>query len=98
MLRLAAAAALCVAVARAFPATVYGVDVSEPVSESAWACLKADNLTFASIRCYHSYGAVDTNVVATAANAHSAGLDRVGSCEHHALLCCATRDDADRGR
>jgi hypothetical protein len=51
MVRIAVVALLALfAAAAAFDAHVYGVDVSEPVSESAFRCLKDANLTFAVVR------------------------------------------------
>jgi predicted O-methyltransferase YrrM len=51
MVRIALLAlAALLAAAAAFDAHVYGVDVSEPVSESAFRCLKDANLTFAVVR------------------------------------------------
>ena len=47
-MRLALAIVATLAVAcSAFDSTVYGMDVSEPVSETQFKCLKADNLTCA---------------------------------------------------
>ncbi len=36
--------------AAAFDSTVYGMDVSDPVDQATFQCLKADNLTFVIIR------------------------------------------------
>ena len=36
--------------AAAFDSTVYGMDVSDPVDQATFQCLKADNLTFVVIR------------------------------------------------
>lgn len=55
----------------------YGVDVSTPVSESAFRCLKGNGFDFAVSRCWHSSGTVDHNVVDTVASAWAAGLAHV---------------------
>lgn len=72
----------------AYDAHVYGVDVSSHVSETDAHCLVRNNLTFGIVRflrpqrqlscsrssAWHSYGSVDTNVVATVANMRRAGM------------------------
>jgi hypothetical protein len=57
-----------------FPTDFYGVDVSEPVSATAFTCLKSANLQFAVIRCYQSLGRVDPACAASAAAAHDSGM------------------------
>jgi len=52
----------------------FGVDVSSPVSESDWRCLKSNDFTFAAVRVYESTGRPDPNAVKTMANARSAGI------------------------
>lgn len=42
--------ALCGLALAQYPAQVYGVDVSDPVSTDDFSCLNADNLTFAIVR------------------------------------------------
>eukprot|EP01006_Ploeotia_vitrea_P014550 TRINITY_DN39495_c0_g1_i2.p1 TRINITY_DN39495_c0_g1~~TRINITY_DN39495_c0_g1_i2.p1 ORF type:complete len:205 (-),score=93.70 TRINITY_DN39495_c0_g1_i2:181-795(-) len=60
-----------------FVVASYGVDVSQPVSESAFKCLRGQNLQFAIVRCFHSYGEPDTNAPATVAAAWAGGMAHV---------------------
>lgn len=62
----------------AYSAGVYGADVSTTVSQSAWACLKAQHgVQFAVARGFTSSGHFDNACVATVANARKAGLSPV---------------------
>jgi len=54
-----------------------GVDVSQPVSSSAWSCLKSSGYSFGVVRCYQSTGNVDPNAVATIKNAWAGGMAHV---------------------
>jgi len=57
---------------------VVGVDVSAPVSESSFACMKGQHgVEFAIVRCWHSTGTPDTAAPATVSHAWSAGLAHV---------------------
>ncbi|XP_062498881.1 uncharacterized protein LOC134176211 [Corticium candelabrum] len=56
---------------------VYGVDVSQPTSQSAFSCLKNNGYSYAIVRAHHSNGGVDKNAVETVANAWSAGMSHV---------------------
>mmetsp|Transcript_34297 Transcript_34297/g.80167 ORF Transcript_34297/g.80167 Transcript_34297/m.80167 type:complete len:233 (-) Transcript_34297:31-729(-) len=60
-----------------YPANYYGVDVSQPVSESAMKCLVDANLLYAIVRCYQSLGHPDPACAGTVAAAHAAGMKRV---------------------
>ena len=65
-------AALLVPVARGKTGGA-GIDVSEPLSASAWSCLAKSSLQWAVVRAWHSYGSFDTNAPATLAAASKAG-------------------------
>lgn len=68
--------ALCFGLA--YSAGTYGADVSSPVSEAAWACLKAQHgVRFAVARGFTSTGHFDSACVSTVANARKAGLSPV---------------------
>eukprot|EP01125_Pyxidicula_operculata_P000356 TRINITY_DN10403_c0_g1_i1.p1 TRINITY_DN10403_c0_g1~~TRINITY_DN10403_c0_g1_i1.p1 ORF type:complete len:217 (-),score=29.04 TRINITY_DN10403_c0_g1_i1:51-701(-) len=55
-----------------------GVDVSAPVSQGSAGCLNSqDNYQWAVVRCWHSYGAPDSNVVQSVANFWAAGFSNV---------------------
>mmetsp|Transcript_42494 Transcript_42494/g.102344 ORF Transcript_42494/g.102344 Transcript_42494/m.102344 type:complete len:217 (+) Transcript_42494:52-702(+) len=59
-------------------AAVTGVDVSQPISESAFSCLKrAGTAEFAIARVYQSTGYVDPNGAQTIKNARAAGIKYV---------------------
>jgi len=60
-----------------YPAHVYGVDISQSVSEGSFSCLNANNLTFAIARCWHSNGGPDTACPGSVANAWRAGVAHV---------------------
>lgn len=51
-----------------------GVDVSQLFSTSTYQCMKNNGYSFAIIRGYCSYGAVDPNIVTNLQNAKAAGL------------------------
>ena len=51
-----------------------GVDVSALLNTTVYDCIKKAGYSFACIRGYHSYGAVDTNAVHGLTNAKEAGL------------------------
>lgn len=55
----------------------YGVDVSQPTSADAFACLKGQNLRYAVVRCYESLGRPDPNCAQTVRNAHAGGMEQV---------------------
>jgi len=57
--------------------SIYGVDVSIPISEDAWSCLLASNYTFAIVRAWRSLGIPDLNCPASVSAAWEAGLDEV---------------------
>jgi hypothetical protein len=65
---------LCVSLVVAYPDRFYGIDVSDAVSQSQFACLLQQNLSFAIVRVFRSTGQVDPNAVQTIANAHAAGV------------------------
>jgi hypothetical protein len=77
MFGLVATAAMTYAANVSAPTDYYGVDVSVPVSESEFACLKAANLRFAIVRCYRSTGSIDTACAASIAAAHAGSMDSV---------------------
>eukprot|EP01012_Entosiphon_sulcatum_P004616 TRINITY_DN1186_c0_g1_i1.p1 TRINITY_DN1186_c0_g1~~TRINITY_DN1186_c0_g1_i1.p1 ORF type:complete len:211 (-),score=26.78 TRINITY_DN1186_c0_g1_i1:38-670(-) len=54
-----------------------GVDVSSPISTSAWQCLRGQGKSFAVVRAYQSNGVVDPNGAQTIKNAHAAGFPYV---------------------
>lgn len=55
---------------------LYGVDVSQPTSQSAFECMKTQHaVSFVIIRSYTELGSPDSAVVDTAKAAHAAGLD-----------------------
>jgi hypothetical protein len=61
-----------------FAAGIYGADVSSPVSEEAWRCLKSQHgVDFAVARAFTSTGSFDSGCVGTVANARKAGLSPV---------------------
>jgi hypothetical protein len=66
-----------------FPTNYYGVDVSQPTSESAFRCLVGDNLLFAVVRCYMSVGRPDPNCASTTRNARAAGMKVFLTMSHH---------------
>lgn len=49
-----------------------GVDLSS--AANTFSCLKSNGMSFAIVRAYKSYGALDSNAVATLKNAKAAGL------------------------
>jgi hypothetical protein len=51
--------------------------VSQPTSADAFACLKAQNLRYAVVRCYESVGRPDPNCAQTVRNAHAGGMEQV---------------------
>ncbi len=55
-----------------------GIDVSQPHSEDVLKCFVKEGYTFLVTRGYKSYGAVDTNAIATLANAQKAGMTDAG--------------------
>jgi len=55
----------------------YGVDVSSPISVSAFQCLKNNGYDFAIVRCWQSNGVPDPNCPSTVANAWAAGMAHV---------------------
>ena len=56
---------------------MYGVDVAVPVSAAQFTCLMAANVTWASVRAWHSTGSVDQNAAGNLAAAATAGLKNV---------------------
>lgn len=62
---------------RLFRNTMFGVDVAVPVSAAQWSCLMAANVTWASVRAWHSTGSFDENAPSNLAAAASAGLQDV---------------------
>ena len=54
-----------------------GVDVSAPISKSAFDCLKKAGKTFAIVRVWQSTGHQDPNGVKTIGNAWAAGFSHV---------------------
>ena len=54
-----------------------GVDVSQPISTSAFTCLKNSGISFAIVRAFTSGGSVDPSAVATIKAAHAAGIPYV---------------------
>lgn len=66
----------CDVVAGAPLGGLYGVDVSQPTSESAFRCMKTEHaVSFVIIRSYTELGSSDSAVVATAKAARAAGID-----------------------
>lgn len=58
-----------------FPALcTLGVDVSQLFSTATYQCMKNNGYSFAIIRGYCSYGAVDPHIVTNLQNAKAAGL------------------------
>jgi len=55
-----------------------GIDVSQLHSEEVLKCFVNQGYTFIVARAYKSYGAVDTNAIATLANAQKAGMQDTG--------------------
>lgn len=55
-----------------------GIDVSQPHSEDVLKCFVKQGYTFLVARAYKSYGAFDSNVIATLANAQKAGMTDAG--------------------
>jgi len=53
---------------------VFGVDLAGTFSTSTFTCLKNAGNSFAIVRAFHSYGAIDTTATASLTNAKSAGL------------------------
>jgi len=58
------------------PTGTYGVDLDVGGSVSDFQCLKGAGVDFMIVRCYHSYGAPDTNAPIALANAASANITR----------------------
>ncbi len=57
---------------------IYGVDVSQATSATAFGCLKnSNNVDYAVVRCYTSRGVVDAACPGSVAAAHAAGIDTV---------------------
>jgi len=56
---------------------VYGADVSDLTSSSAFSCMIAANLTFAIVRCWRSLGNPDPNCPVTINSAWQGGLAHV---------------------
>ena len=56
---------------------VFGVDVSAPISQSEFECLKAHDYTFAIVRCYRSVGSPDPACPGTVSNAWAGGMSHV---------------------
>jgi GH25 family lysozyme M1 (1,4-beta-N-acetylmuramidase) len=54
-----------------------GVDVSDAVVPSQWQCLNQGGYSFAVIRCWCSFGNVDTNCPHTIYNAQAAGVNDI---------------------
>ena len=53
---------------------MHGVDVSTALSSAQWSCLRASNVSWASVRSWHSYGAFDKNSLGNLHRATAAGL------------------------
>ena len=49
------------------------MEVSVPVSVAQFQCMAKGGYSFAIVRGYHSYGAIDTNALPTLKNAATAG-------------------------
>ena len=73
----------------------YGVDVSQPTSADAFACLKAQNLRYAVVRCYESVGRPDPNCAQTVRNAHAGGMEQVLSALRTRRRLAPTRMQVD---
>jgi hypothetical protein len=54
--------------------SVNGVDIANPISASAFTCLKNAGNTFAIVRAYRSTGSLDPNANNNLNNARAAGL------------------------
>ena len=58
------------------PATSHlGVDVSDPVTQGTFSCMKNNGISFVVSRAFHSTGNVDTAACGTLRNAMNAGID-----------------------
>lgn len=55
-----------------------GIDVSQPHSEDVLKCFIKEGYSFIVTRAYKSYGAFDSNAIATLANAKAAGMIDAG--------------------
>jgi hypothetical protein len=55
-----------------------GIDVSQPHSEEVLKCFVNQGYSFIVARGYKSFGAVDTNAIATLQNAQKAGMTDTG--------------------
>lgn len=52
-----------------------GIDIATIISVDTFECLASEyNYSFAIVRAYHSYGAVDTNAPTTISNAQEGGI------------------------
>ena len=66
--------------AAASASAIEGVDVSQLISESDWACMASNNnVQWASVRAYCSYGSTDSNAPASIKNAKAAGISHVSA-------------------
>ena len=52
-----------------------GIDVSTSVTEDTWSCMGEYGYSFAIVRGYLSYGAIDPNLISTLNSAKAAGFD-----------------------
>ena len=53
---------------------MHGIDVSTTLSSAQWSCLRASNVSWASVRAWHSYGAFDKNSLGNLHQASAAGF------------------------
>jgi GH25 family lysozyme M1 (1,4-beta-N-acetylmuramidase) len=60
-----------------FVEATLGIDVSSPISESTFRCLKNNGYHYVIVRGYQSNGHPDPNCRATVANARNAGMSKV---------------------
>jgi hypothetical protein len=69
---------------------VLGVDISQPISESAAKCMVQNGRTFAVVRAWCSYGGADSNAPASIANFWAGGMSHVDAY----MFPCPSKDAA----